>query len=112
MYRLRITPQALRKIAFLAVAVPGVCALVADLVTRFVPACHVNPYGLGQCVVGGVNLAAPLLLVGLGGLYFALASLFLIALPLHVTSWLLEARIRRKDSTDGQAERPLSRSDL
>ena len=109
---MRITARLLRKIAFLSVAVPGVCALVAEGATRFVPACHVNPYGLGECVVSGVNLAAPLLLAGLGGGYLAFASLFLIALPLYVASLVLDAQMRRKDATGGLAERPLFSSDI
>jgi len=109
---MRFTPRILRKIAFLAVAVPGVLALVGDGATRLLPACHVNPYGLGECVVGGVNLAMPLLLAGLGGAYLAFASLFLIALPLYVASWVLDSRMRRKDATDGISERPLNSSDI
>jgi hypothetical protein len=98
---MRFTPRLLRKMAYLAVAVPAFCGLLAEGATRLLPACHINPYGLGECVVGGVNLAVPLLLASLGGLYFAVAALFLVALPLYVVSRVIGARTRRRHATSG-----------
>ncbi|OYT87532.1 MAG: hypothetical protein CFE46_10245 [Burkholderiales bacterium PBB6] len=88
-------PKLLRRVAFWIVALPACGALLAQLAIWAIPGCNPNPYALGECTVGGANLAGQLLLVGLGGVYISAALAFLVALPLLVISWVIGARLRR-----------------
>lgn len=92
---MKISPRVLRKLAFWAVALPVCAALLAQLEIWSIPGCIPNPYGPGECMVGRVNFAAPLLLVSLGGFYISFALLIVVALPLLVLSWAFDARSRR-----------------
>jgi hypothetical protein len=92
---MKVSPRLLRKLAFWAVALPAGVALLTQLAIWSIPGCNPNPYALGECMVGRANVAVPLLLVGLGGVYISLALLTVVALPLLVLSWVLDARSRR-----------------
>lgn len=85
----------LRRVAFWTVALPACGALLAQLAIWAIPGCNPNPYGLGECLVGGANLAVPLLFASLGGAYISAALAFLVALPLLVISWVIGSRVRR-----------------
>lgn len=93
---MKIAPRVLRRVAAFVVAIPAGVALLAQVVIWLTPGCRSNPYALGECIVAGANLAAPLLLAVLGGIYVATGLLVFITVPLLVASWILEARRRRK----------------
>lgn len=92
---MKLSPRVLRKLAFWAVALPASAALLGHLAIWSISGCNPNPYGLGECMVGTANVAVPLLLVSLGGVYVSLALLIVGALPLLVLSWVLGARWQR-----------------
>nr|WP_315466560.1 hypothetical protein [uncultured Undibacterium sp.] len=92
---MKTTPKFLRKVAFWIVALPACGALLAQLAIWAIIGCNPNPYALGECMVGDANLAVPFLLVGLGGFYISAAMAFLVALPLLVTLWVIDAQLRK-----------------
>lgn len=92
---MKASPILLRRVAFWTVALPACAALLAQLAIWSIPGCNPNPYGPGECMFGGANLAVPLLLVSLGGVYFSAALAFVVALPLLVISWVIGARLRK-----------------
>ena len=93
---MKVSSRVLRRIAFWAVALPAASALAAQLVIWGISGCDPNPYALGECMVGKLNLAGPLLLAVLGGVYVAFVLLVVFTGPLLVVSWVLDARSRKK----------------
>jgi len=77
------------------VALPACGALLAQLAIWAIIGCNPNPYALGECMVGDANLAVPLLLVDLGSFCISAALAFLVALPLLVTSWVIDAGLQK-----------------
>ena len=49
-------------------------------------------YGVGECMVGSINLAAPILLAELGGVYIAFAAVIFVVVPALLLAWWLDSR--------------------
>lgn len=79
--------RTLRKTAATVVAVPAGLGLLAQMTIWLIPGCNPNPYALGECVVGGSNLATPLLVIALGGFGLAFLVFVFVAVPLLVVSF-------------------------
>jgi hypothetical protein len=63
------------------------------------PVCRPQMHGIGECLVGAVNLAPFLLSATMAGLFFAVLAVVCAAAPLLAIAWWLE-----------QAGRPLRRT--
>ena len=74
--------------------VPLLVALIAQVLMWLIPGCNPNPYALGICSVGPYNIAAALVLLGVGGAYLAMLSVPISA-PLLLVAWWLSHRARR-----------------
>jgi hypothetical protein len=95
---MKITPRLLRRIAAITVVVPGCAAFLAQAIIWLIPNCNPNPYALGECMVGSSNLAAPLLVVALGGFGLALLLFVFFAAPLLVVSFGLSIWQKQRET--------------
>lgn len=69
-----------------------------------IPGCHPNPYAFGRCSIGSVNLAAPLQIGLLGGLYVAGALGVCVSVPLFLGArWRTWANKRRTKGVEARS---------
>ena len=74
--------------AVIVVLIPCAVALASQVAILAIPGCNPNPYALGRCLIGSANLAAPLMLGVLGGLYVAAALGVFVSMPLFfIAQW-------------------------
>lgn len=94
----------MRRIATAVVIAPCAVALVSQAAILAIPGCNPNPYAPGSCSIGSANLAAPLLIGVLGGLYAAAAIGVFVSVPLFlVAQWRSWARTRCIKATEQQS---------
>jgi hypothetical protein len=85
--------KVLRRLAWALLCVPT-ALLALGLLPQLLPWCHPQMYGVGECLVGNLNLAPFILIAiafGLPGLILTLAVAFL---PLRALAWWLERGTR------------------
>jgi hypothetical protein len=80
----------LKRVAKWAFGVPACVALVGFVLPYIIPNCNPQMYGVGECMIGPVNLAVPILLAVLGGSYFAIGALAFVVGPLLLLAWWLD----------------------
>ena len=85
-------PALLRGISAFAVGVPALTAVVSFVVPYVVPDCSPQMYGVGECLLAGVNLAPGILVAAFAGLYLAAGALVFVAGPLLLLARWLELR--------------------
>jgi len=96
----RFSPQRLRGLAVWLFVIPSAVALAAQLVIWCIPGCNPNPYALGECLVGAVNVAQPLLILLLGGAFAAAILGVLVAVPMFLLADGLSAWLKRRGMRD------------
>jgi hypothetical protein len=82
-------------VAFALTGVPLLLALVAQGLIWVIPGCSPNLYALGACIVGRYNIAAALMIVGIGGVYLTILSV-LVSGPLLLVAWVLSRRSEKQ----------------
>lgn len=93
------------RVATAVVLAPCAVAAVSQVAILAIPGCNPNPYALGRCSIGSANLAAPLLIGLLGGLYVAAALGAFVSVPLFlVARWRRWASGRGTKAAEEQSQ--------
>ena len=85
-----VRSSTLKRIAKWAFFVPVTVVAIGLLLTYIMPGCSPQMYGVGKCMVGSVDLALPIMLAVLGGIYVAAAAIAFLVAPLLLLAWWMD----------------------
>ncbi len=92
----RMKPRVLNLIGACAMALPLSVWIATEVAIRVIPGCKAQMYGDNLCFVGSINLAAPLIVAGAGGITIFFVLTAFVAAPLFVIAAVVSWRTKRK----------------
>ena len=78
-------------------AIPLAVWIAAEIAIRTIPGCKAQMYGDNLCFVGSINIAAPLIVAGAGGIAMFFLLTAFVAVPLFVIAAVLSWRAKRRE---------------
>ena len=89
------TSRSLNIAAVALMLIPLGIALFAQLAIWMIPGCNPNPYALGECLMGSINLAPTLMLGVLGGIYIGIVTVPVAVILMLAGIWLTKRRANK-----------------